>query len=79
MLVEGRERFEEEALMEKTTTPVNAEESASGFNNIYLFNLIFFLIVLFSFLFSFAFVFFFEKDIEVEKEYAMWIIRYLKI
>ncbi|OAY32185.1 extra-large guanine nucleotide-binding protein 3 [Manihot esculenta] len=31
MLVEGRERFEEEALMEKTTTPVNAEESASEF------------------------------------------------
>lgn len=30
VLLEGRERFEEEALMEKETTDLDAEESASG-------------------------------------------------
>lgn len=30
VLLEGRERFEEEALMEKETTDLDAEESAPG-------------------------------------------------
>lgn len=32
ILLEGREQFEEEVLMEKTNTSLNAEESAPGLN-----------------------------------------------
>lgn len=32
ILLEGRERFEEEALMEKRTTAMDTEECASGLN-----------------------------------------------
>ena len=32
ILLEGRERFEEEALMEKSDATVNSEECASGLN-----------------------------------------------
>lgn len=43
IILEGRERFEEEALMEKKGTAMDAEESLSGLNSTFFF--------LFSFIF----------------------------
>ena len=52
IILEGRERFEEEALMEKKSTAMDAKESPSGLNSTF-----FFLLSLLFYIFTTSFIY----------------------